>query len=108
MKTIEVTTKSRGTLTVNVPSTVDDWQLYHGVKGASQAASALTAALVRAMKTLVKDGSADAESACWKLVYPVCNKHADTGAADTEPGYVAQGALRRFQKQLRGGSYDSF
>jgi hypothetical protein len=106
MKTLEITTKSRGTLKVEIPSNVDDWQLYHGVKGASQAASALTAALSRAMKAMLKDGSLCADKAVCDIVCPVCSKFASQGASDSEPIHTAEHFLGTFVRQLRGD--DSF
>lgn len=103
MKTIELKTGS-----LEVPTTVDDWQLYSGVKGSSTAARAMTASLVRTIKAfgkiiknrtgatlaVTKDEIIKAlAEAFYDNLDKTMSKHGDQGAWDTEPRYVGKDAF---------------
>ena len=94
---------------VKVPSTGDDWQLYTCSMACGRAAASLTAAVVRAAKTIdemASKGYRPTEAGASKLyqdvIYPVMSRYADFGASDTEPRGVAQDALDRVISVVTG------
>lgn len=104
-----------------LPTTTQDWQLYHDyksgdegkpAKGSTAAAKALTAALQKAeaeVRTKLGKGAggdlgrflADIFS---KFIEPVQSKHAKAGAADTEPRTVAKDYLEKVANEVTGHS----
>lgn len=90
------------TSTKQIPHRVSQWELYRGMKGASEAARKLTSALKRAEKD-VRKGLRQARSnqeantlvgkAFREHVEPVMDAYADQGAADTEPRCVGMAYL---------------
>jgi len=61
--------------------TAESWMLFTEMEGAAQAARELTAALESAL-------TCDTREQAWAVVYPVCDKWAAFGAADSEPRRV--------------------
>lgn len=87
----------------SVPSTIDDWQLYH-LPGAGKAARALTEALAKALRhaqTGPRNLTVEAysESLYRDHVRPVASKFAEFGAADTESRQVALSHLDAAQRR---------
>lgn len=94
---------------VNVPSTGEDWQLYTYSMKCGNAARALTAALVKALRIIDQHAakgyaptSRGAEKLMGDMIYPVMNKYAEFGACDTEPRNVAYGSMERAIEKMTG------
>ena len=94
---------------VRVPSTGDDWQLYTCSMACGNAARALTGALVKALRVIdahAAKGYAPtprgAEKLMAEVIYPVMDKYAKFGAADTEPRGVAYSSMERAIEKMTG------
>ena len=108
--------------TQTAPKTVSDWQLYSGMKGASEAARKLTSALKRTEKAVRKDllaaeraGETDtavAGSIMYKhysaIFVPVQHTYASQGAYDTEPRTVAKCYLEKVAEDYGFYGYIDF
>lgn len=90
------------------PTSASDWQLYSS-KGSANAARALTAALKRTEKKARKaldrtHGDQNAANVMDKIfaetMYPVMDKFANNGAADTEPRTVAKMYLDKVAEEF--------
>jgi hypothetical protein len=93
-----------GKVTIQIPASVRDWELYSG-KGAANAARSMTAALKRSFRAfppLLRDYSiAEALGRAARIeggIDKAMDKYADLGAADTEPRNHAHQALIDFAK----------
>lgn len=107
---------------LELPTTTHDWQLYHNykasgdegkpMKGATEAAKALTAALQKAeaevRKKLGKGATGELgrflADIFAKYIEPVQSKHAKVGAGDTEPRTVAKDYLEKVANEVTGHS----
>ena len=94
---------------VRVPNTSKDWELYTRTMKCGNAARALTAALVKALRVIdqhASKGYAPTERGAAKLmnehVYPVMEKYAKFGAFDTEPRGVAYSTIERAVETMTG------
>ena len=79
-----------------IPRSADDWELYTCSEDCSVAATALTAALERAIEACAS-GDMTAYEAYQKHFYPTAREHADQGACDSEPTGKAESILERIQ-----------
>lgn len=94
MKTVKIPAK----VSVPVPNTADEWELYGSMK-CGPASRALTAALKKSLQAFAKDPSIGQYAALGPW-YDAANKYADFGAGDSEPVYHAQKAMQRLAEKL--------
>lgn len=85
-------------ITVRVPSTPSEWQLYVGKPDAMKAATQLQEALQRAFNWVVTTDEGTPDQAMSEFMYPVMNRFVGVGASDTEPREVALLFLHKAQK----------
>lgn len=79
-------------ITVNVPDTARDWELYN-LPGAGRAAKSLAAAVRKVFRD--KTASDNLYQSVKTHVFPVMSKYADLGAYDTEPMWVLRSTLAK-------------
>jgi hypothetical protein len=93
---------------IKVPSTVDDWQLYHQ-PGSPRAAEALTKAACEVVDLIAETKIGNAKGIEYKAtqkLYDVCSRHSKHGAYDTEPLAEARHVVIRAMKGLAGVEVD--
>lgn len=93
-------TEHRG---VEIPNSADAWELYASKPGADQASTDLTATAKAAINVIADSTLAnlgDARRQARTMLDKCCSKHADLGAADSEPlrhaSQVIERAIRKF------------
>jgi len=86
-------------ISVRVPQTADEWELYTSSMKCGSAARALTAALKKSMRLYAKDSTLYISDAL-EPFYVAARKWSKYGADDSEPHYHARDVMRRLQEQL--------
>lgn len=92
----------KASISIKVPTSADEWELYTCDEELSslcdRAATELTAALEKAIRSFLSGESQTAGEALVTHWCPVSEKWARCGAADSEPIWHAERAMRRAQE----------
>jgi hypothetical protein len=105
-----------GKVTIHIPTSASDWELYSTMKGVGKAARGMTAALKRSFKAfpkLLAEGypipqALGRASRCEGGFDQAMDKYAEFGASDTEPRNNGHQALIDFAKAHCLGSTDGY
>lgn len=92
MEEVTLKFKVEKEVTLNLPTTAEEWELYSSKKGAANAARGMTAALKKAIQAPTKDKARE-------IMRGAMNKFAEFGASDTEPRMCAERYLGKGRQE---------
>ena len=98
-------------LDTKIPTSAKEWRLYSNMKGAGGAAKELTSALRLVLKDIRAGRAVNAKDIGNSVnthLYPLMRKHAEFGALDIGPRYVARISIVRAWCNKTGSDLDCF